>query len=522
MLFNPTILDTKSIDNFWDGFFVPSKTLKTIYNTPKLKDKYDSLAFDDQVKLLFNVEGSEFYKDEHKTFSFLLSFDKYINCTFELENGEHVSLYDALSLINYDLYIEDTRDPYKTLYPAHSVILVCILAVMCEGTSTCSSLAKFFNRHKAFLCAVIPDMPNVDRNISADTIYSILNLIDKDKFRSLFRDVFSILYSEKDADKYLNTIVFDGHEVRASYKKGFTSRKIKGAHIISLINADDKHVIAYEIKDQKTNEHKAFLETIKLLPFNLHDCIFMADALNTQKDVIDGIVEHGAFYLMPIKKNAGNRELYNLLDTQNLDDLIKKCHFKSDDIVSKVGGRVDAKKIFVLDIKELDLSNTKIISDTITSIVIYKTERHLLGQEKCETNTMFFITNLPVCDKTNEQIVKSMTQRWSCEQMHHVLDTTMEQDSINACNKSYLSNKININKIVYEVVTQQREKLESQNTKFRKITYQNAFDYNKDHLDEALACLIKNLANDKTTERKSTIPMILKDKDDTLNIFDLF
>ena len=56
--------------------------------------------------------------------------------------------------------------------------------------------------------------------------------------------------------------------------------------------------------DKKTNEHKAALEMLGILP--LRGKVVTADAMFTHRDVCTAIIDGGGDYILPVKNNQPN------------------------------------------------------------------------------------------------------------------------------------------------------------------------------------------------------------------------
>ena len=91
-------------------------------------------------------------------------------------------------------------------------------------------------------------------------------------------------------------IAIDGKTARGS-RDGNTP----GVHLVSAYAPDVKAVLAQLRVDAKTNEHKAALELLGVLP--LAGKVITGDAMFTHRDVCAEVIEGGGDYVLPAKEN---------------------------------------------------------------------------------------------------------------------------------------------------------------------------------------------------------------------------
>jgi hypothetical protein len=91
-------------------------------------------------------------------------------------------------------------------------------------------------------------------------------------------------------------LAIDGKTARGS-RDGATP----GVHLVSAYAPDVKAVLAQLRVDAKTNEHKAALELLGVLP--LKGRVVSGDAMFTHRDVCSTVIEAGGDYLLPVKDN---------------------------------------------------------------------------------------------------------------------------------------------------------------------------------------------------------------------------
>jgi DDE family transposase len=91
-------------------------------------------------------------------------------------------------------------------------------------------------------------------------------------------------------------ISIDGKTARGS-RDGDTP----GVHLVSAYAPDVKAVVAQLRVDAKTNEHKAALELLGVLP--IQGKVVTGDAMFTHRDVCAAVLDGGGDYVLPVKEN---------------------------------------------------------------------------------------------------------------------------------------------------------------------------------------------------------------------------
>jgi hypothetical protein len=74
-----------------------------------------------------------------------------------------------------------------------------------------------------------------------------------------------------------------------------------GVHLLSAYAPDVKAVMAQLRVDAKTNEHKAALELLRVLP--LKGKVVTGDAMFTHRDFCEEVIDGGGDYVLPVKDN---------------------------------------------------------------------------------------------------------------------------------------------------------------------------------------------------------------------------
>jgi predicted transposase YbfD/YdcC len=130
---------------------------------------------------------------------------------------------------------------------------------------------------------------------SHDTFSRVFARLDPEEFQNCFlnwiKSISQLIPGE--------VISIDGKTLRHSYDR--ESQK-KAIHMISAWANAQKLVLGQRKVDEKSNEITAIHQLIKVL--ELSGCIVTIDAMGTQKDIAQLIIEKGADYCLTFKDNS--------------------------------------------------------------------------------------------------------------------------------------------------------------------------------------------------------------------------
>lgn len=94
-------------------------------------------------------------------------------------------------------------------------------------------------------------------------------------------------------------IAIDGKTARGS-----RDGEMPGVHLVSAYVPQFRAVVGQLRVDAKTNEHKAALELLGILP--IKGAVVTGDAMFTHRDVCTKIIKRGGDYILPVKDNQPN------------------------------------------------------------------------------------------------------------------------------------------------------------------------------------------------------------------------
>ncbi len=329
------------------------------------------------------------------------------------------------------IYIVDERQIETVIHNIEQILLSVIFAILAK-CNTFVEIHIFMVTHYNWLNKYI----NYENGLpSLSTIKRVIGFIDPKQleevcvnvFRSflknnepLFRDRFFVIEDIK---------TMDGKTANSSDRTSSKNGEIAKMNAMSVYSVKNDYTEATEFIDKKTNEIPT--GTILLDRINIKDSIVVFDALNTQRETIEYIVQKGGHYVAPVKGNQETLEnqIKEYFDDEKLYNQAKKDNYYV--VKEKVHGTLEKREyIFVNDIdwlyKKDEWKNLKSIG------IAKRTYEDKNGQTI--TDIRYYISDLNA--ERIELLSMAIIKEWSIEnKLHWYLDMVfMEDDS-----KSFLN-----------------------------------------------------------------------------------
>jgi hypothetical protein len=196
--------------------------------------------------------------------------------------ADPVSLQEALALL------PEVRQARGRRHPLLAILNLTAVALL-AGMKTLTAIAQFARDHGPALAEALgfthwptpctATLSNVFRRIDATGYETILSAWVRRRCPDLG-----------------DIIDLDGKTLRGS-----ASYQVPGVHLLSAYAPHVTAVIAQIRVDAKTNEHKAALEFLGILP--LQGKIITGDAMFCQRDFCEKVIEKGGDYVITVKEN---------------------------------------------------------------------------------------------------------------------------------------------------------------------------------------------------------------------------
>lgn len=193
------------------------------------------------------------------------------------------------SLIELLGELPDPRDPRGIRYPLVPVLALCLVAAL-AGHTTLAAISQFGRLRKHRLAHAL--------GFKRGTIPAASTLSE------LFRDL-DAEHLDRLIGRWLGSRHGNGWDVLnldGKTARGSRDGEAPGVHLLAAYAPQASAVIAQLRVDAKTNEHKAALRLLGVLP-SLAGTVVTADAMFTHTDVCEAVLQQQGDYVLYAKKN---------------------------------------------------------------------------------------------------------------------------------------------------------------------------------------------------------------------------
>ncbi len=196
-----------------------------------------------------------------------------------------ISLWEAFA------QVPDPRDSQGRRHPLPAILSLAAVAIL-SGARSLYAIAQFGrDRGKVFAHTLgfTRDVPPC-----CATLHYLFAALDRKAFERAIRR-----WTSRWAAAGWESASLDGKTLR-----GTQGHEIPGVHVLAAYAHEAKVVLDQIPVDAKTNEHKAALEMLNLIP--LEGKLVMGDAMFCQRDLSQKIRKKHAHWLWPVKANQGD------------------------------------------------------------------------------------------------------------------------------------------------------------------------------------------------------------------------
>lgn len=251
---------------------------------------------------------------------------------------------------------------------------------------------------------------------SHDTFGRVFAAMDAEAFATAFRCWVSRVAPNLGKDE---VVALDGKTSRRSGKLGGTP-----LHLVSAFAADAGLILGQRATAAKSNEKTAIPELLATLA--LEGCIVTIDAMGTQPNIAQAIVERGADYILSLKDNQPTladsvRDFFAAFQA-NPD----KTPHSFDEVCEKDHGRLEIRRCYAFS--QLDCLHAPARWPNLQSFAVIAAERTIKGKTTLEYRC--YISSLPA-DAT--RINRAVRQHWRIENsLHWCMDVIFGDDQMRA------------------------------------------------------------------------------------------
>ena len=330
--------------------------------------------------------------------------------------------------------LEDPRDERGKKYKLIDILIMTIYGLLC-GLKDFTNIADFMKLKEDYFTKLL----NLENGTpSHDCLSDLYASIDPKQFMKIFIEWTKDILEKKTGKK----ISIDGKAIKSA------TDKINNGNIPYIVSAfiGEIGLSIGEVKvDDKSNEITAIPELLDLL--DIEGATITIDAIGTQEDIVNKIVNKGGHYVLPVKDNQRilKKEIKSQFDSYN--NLLGNPEVFHKSTVDKDHGRIEEREYYLT-------YNTSKITDkekwkaenAVAYMRVTRTER----DETTITDNYYIIDNKIEIDK----LIDAIRDHWNIEcGLHWRLDVILDEDhSTNKVGNS-IENLSIIRKIIFNLAS---------------------------------------------------------------------
>ena len=346
------------------------------------------------------------------------------------------------ALLRFISFIEDLDDPRlerNTSYPLNHILFIAFLAVL-SGCSNWTEMGLYADLKKRYIKKFLK---GYNKAPSHDTFRRVFGLIDPVRFsRAITAFLVENLRGMKEIlgieEVGYRLISVDGKEANGTGRKcGGGIPNLQTLNIYDVTNAIS--LLSVPISE-KTNEIPVAQKY--LAEMQLKNCIVTFDAMNTQKDTVDVIINRDGEYVGGLK---GNHELFHeevklYFDKETLAAIRKekKNHYT---YTEKAHNRIEKRSYYLTT--DIGWFEDREKWNGLRSFICYDKSTEDLVTGKKTSERWFYIASLTDV----ELCADAIRGHWGVESLHWHLDTNFSEDDNSTMDKNAFNNLSSLNKI---------------------------------------------------------------------------
>lgn len=330
--------------------------------------------------------------------------------------------------------LEDPRDERGKKYKLIDILIMTIYGLLC-GLKDFTNIADFMKLKEDYFTKLL----NLENGTpSHDCLSDLYASIDPKQFMKIFIEWTKDILEKKTGKK----ISIDGKAIKSA------TDKINNGNIPYIVSAfiGEIGLSMGKVKvDNKSNEITAIPELLDLL--DIEGATITIDAIWTQEDIVNKIVNKGGHYVLPVKDNQRilKKEIKSQFDSYN--NLLGNPAVFHKSTVDKDHGRIEEREYYLT-------YNTSKITDkekwkTVNAVAYMRVTR-TEQDETTITDNYYIIDNKIEIDK----LIDAIRDHWNIEcGLHWRLDVILDEDhSTNKVGNS-IENLSIIRKIIFNLAS---------------------------------------------------------------------
>jgi len=279
--------------------------------------------------------------------------------------------------------IKDPRIGNATRPKLLDILVIAILAVIC-GADGWSDVALFGKSKQKWLRTFL-ELPH--GILSHDTFGRVFALLDPQEFEHSFMNWVKTIQAITAGEM----IAIDGKQLRGSREPGARREAID---VVSAWASTNQLVLGEVKVDEKSNEITAIPKLLQLLDIN--GCLVTIDAIGTQTEIAERIVEQGGDYVLAVKENQ--KQLYEdlrLLFAGDQENGYAQPGYSYTRKVSNSHGRMEIRQCWAISSQEyLDYVCGRERWKGLQTVAMIVSQRQVA--ERVESKTRYYISSRPL------------------------------------------------------------------------------------------------------------------------------
>lgn len=330
--------------------------------------------------------------------------------------------------------LEDPRDIRGKRYKLIDILIMTIYAILC-GQEDYVNIAYFMKlKEECFtnLLGLENGTP------SHDCLSDLYAKIDSKKFMQIFIEWVKEIVKNKTG----KIISIDGKAVRNA------TDKINGGNIPYIVSAflGDVGLSISQVKvDDKSNEITAIPNLLELI--DIKGSTITIDAIGTQEEIVNKIVDKKAHYVLKAKENQKSlyKDIKKYFNKQY--NLYGNKEIKYKKTIEKDHGRAEIREYFLS--YNVDTITDKEKWKTVKAIAYVKVQT-MINEEVTITDN-YYIIDYPIEINGLEEVIRD---HWNIEcGLHWRLDVIMNEDNSRNRIKNSINNLSILRKIVFNLAS---------------------------------------------------------------------
>ena len=330
--------------------------------------------------------------------------------------------------------LEDPRDIRGKKYKLIDILIMTIYGLLC-GLKDFTNIADFMKLKEDYFIKLL----NLENGTpSHDCLSDIFAAIDSKKFMEIFIEWTKEIVKNKTG----KNISIDGKAIKSA------TDKINNGSIPYIVSAFIGEIglsIGQVKVDDKSNEIVAIPNLLDLL--EIEGATITIDAIGTQEEIINKIVNKKGHYVLPVKDNQ--KELKKQIKSQfdGYNNLYGNKDILNKKTLEKDHGRIEEREYFLCyDVSKI---KDKIKWKTVKAIAYTKVSR--ISDDETIVTENYYIIDYQI---SIEKLIETIRNHWNIEcGLHWKLDVILDEDHSRNRIENSISNLSIMRKIIFNLAS---------------------------------------------------------------------